>query len=59
MAFEQLKTVYRAAGAVGHAVLDADHDGRLGGALDDARGENADDAAMPAFAVDHQQAVGG
>jgi hypothetical protein len=37
---------------VGHAVFHADHDGRLGGALDNARGENADDAAMPAFAVD-------
>jgi hypothetical protein len=56
---EQLKAVDGAAGAVRHAVFDADHDGRLGGALDDARGENADDAAMPAVAVDDQQAVGG
>ena len=42
-----------------HAVFDADDDGRLGGALDDARGENADDAAMPAVAVDDEEAVGG
>ncbi len=56
---EQLEAIHRAAGAVGHAVFDADHDGGLGGALDDARGENADDAAVPAFAVDDQQAVGG
>jgi hypothetical protein len=44
---------------VGDAVFNADDDGRLGGALDDARGENADDAAMPAVAVDDEQAVGG
>ena len=56
---EQLESVDGAAGAVGHAVFDADHDGRLGGALDDARGEDADDAAMPAVAIDHQQPVGG
>ena len=56
---EQMKAVDGAAGAVGHAVFDADDDGRLGGALDDARGEDADDAAMPAVAVDDEQAVGG
>ncbi len=58
---EQLKSVDGAAGAVGDAiaVFHADDDGRLGGALDHARGENADDAAMPAVAVDDQQAVGG
>ena len=56
---EQREAVDGAAGAVGHAVFDADDDGRLGGALDDARGENADDAAMPAVAVDDEQAVGG
>ncbi len=56
---EELEAVDGAAGAVGHAVFDADNDGGFGGALDDARGEDADDAAMPAFAVDQQQAVGG
>ena len=56
---EKLEAVDGAAGAVGHAVFNADDDGGLGGALDDARGENADDAAVPALAVDHQQAVGG
>ena len=56
---EQRKAIDGSAGAVGDAVFDADHDGRLGGALDHARSENADDAAMPAVAVDHEQAVGG
>ena len=55
---EEREAVDGAAGAVGHAVFHADHDGGLGGALDDARGENADDAAMPAVAVDDEQAVG-
>jgi hypothetical protein len=48
--FQQRKAVDGAAGAVGDAVFHADDDGRLGGAVDDARGENADDAAMPSFA---------
>ena len=60
---EQGKSVDGAAGAVGDtaigAVFDADDDGGLGGALDDARGENADDAAMPAVAVDDEKPVGG
>ncbi len=43
---------------MGDAVFDADDDGGLGGALDDARGEDADDAAMPAVAVDDEQACG-
>ncbi len=38
--------------------FDADYDGGFGGALDDARGENADNAAMPAVAVDDEEAVG-
>ena len=59
MASSSVKAVDGAAGAVRHAVFDADHDGRLGGALDHARGQDADDAAMPAVAVDHQQAAGG
>ena len=59
---EEDESVDGAAGAVGNfavgAVFNADDDGRLGGALDDARGENADDAAMPAVAVDDEKAVG-
>ena len=55
---EQVEAVDGAARAVGDAVFNADDDGGLGGALDDARGEDADDAAMPAFAIDDQQAVG-
>ena len=38
-----------------HAIFNADDEGRLGGALHNARGKNADDAAMPAVAIDHQQ----
>ena len=56
---EELKSVDGAAGAVGDAVFDADDDGGLGGALDDAGGEDADDAAMPAFAIDDRRPVGG
>ena len=56
---EQLESVDGAAGAVRDAVFDADDDGRLGGAFDHARGEDADDAAMPAVAVDNEQALGG
>ena len=41
-----------------YAVFDADDDGGFGGALDDAGGEDADDAAMPAFAVDEEQTIG-
>src|ERR1039458_9840549 len=56
---KERKAVDRAAGAMGYTVFHADDDGRLGGAFDDARGENADDAAMPAIAVDDEEAVGG
>ncbi len=56
---EKGESVDGAAGAVGHAVFNADDDGGLGGALDDARGEDADDAAMPAVAIDDEKAVGG
>ena len=55
---EEREAVDRAAGAMSDAVFDADDDGGLGGALDDARGENADDAAMPAVAIDDEEAVG-
>jgi hypothetical protein len=54
---EQMEAIDGAAGAVGDTVFYADHDGRLGGALDDAGGENADDAAVPAVAVNEQQPV--
>ena len=55
---QEREAVDRAARAIGDAILDADDDGGLGGALDNARGEDADDAAMPAFAVDDEQAIG-
>ena len=56
---EKGESIDGAAGAVGYAVFNADDDGGLGGALDHARGEDADDAAMPAIAVDDEEAVGG
>ena len=56
---EQLEAIHRAAGAVGDSVLNADHDGWFRGPLHHARCQNADDAAMPALAVDDQQPVGG
>ena len=56
---EELEAVDGAAGAVGHAVLDADHDGGPGSALDDARGEDADDSAMPTYAIDDEKAIVG
>ena len=55
---EEREAIDGAAGAVSYAVLHADNDGRLGGALDDARSENADNAAMPAIAVDDEETVG-
>ena len=59
---EKMEAVDGAAGAVGNfavgAILDADNDGGLGGALDDTRGEDADDAAMPAFSIDDKEAIG-
>jgi hypothetical protein len=56
---EQRKAVHRAARAVSHAVLDADDNGRLGGALNHARGQNTDHAPMPAVPVHHEQALSG
>ena len=60
---KEREAVDRTAGAVGNAALgaflDADDDGGLGGALDDARGENADNTAMPSVTVDNEEAVGG
>ena len=59
---EEREAVDGAAGAVGDfslgAVFNADDESRLGGALDYARGENADDAAMPTVAIDDEEAVG-
>src|SRR5579871_3493095 len=54
--FEQRKAVDRSPGAVSDTVLHADYEHRLGGALHHTRGENADDAAMPAISVEHEQA---
>ena len=51
MAFEQVKAGDGTAGTVGFAVFPRDDDGGLAGLLDDARGENADDAPVPAVAV--------
>jgi len=56
---EEMESVDGAAGAVSDTVFNADDNGGLRGALDDARGEDADDAAVPAFAVDDEEAVGG
>ena len=55
---EEGEAVDRAARAVRDAIFHADDEGGLGGALDNARGENADDAAMPPIAVDHEEPVG-
>ena len=57
--FEQLKAVDGAAGAVRDAVFNADDERGFGGTFDDARGEDADDAAMPAIAIDDDEACGG
>ncbi len=54
---EQLKPINRAARAIGHAIFNADHDSGFGSAFDHARGEDADDAAMPAVAVNNQQPI--
>jgi len=56
---EQVEAVNGAAGAVGDAVFNADDDGGPGGALDDAGGKDADDAAMPSLALDDEEAGGG
>ena len=57
--FEQLEAVDRSTRAVRHAVFHADHDGRFGGALYDARSQDADDTAMPSIAIEHEQSFGG
>ena len=49
---EQMEAGDRAAGAVGLAIFVRDDQRGLTGAVDHARGEDADDAAMPAVAVD-------
>ena len=55
---EQLETIDAATGAMGDstvgAVFNADDDGRLGGAFDDTRGEDAEDAAMPVGVVEDE-----
>ena len=59
---EEGEAIDGAAGAVGDfslgAVFDADDESGLGGALDYARGENANDAAMPTVAIDDEETVG-
>ena len=57
--FEQLKAIDGTAGAVGDAIFNANYDGGLGGAFYHARGEDADDAAMPSVALDNEHAAGG
>ena len=60
---EELKSVNAATGAVGDfavgSVFDADYDCGLGGPFDYTGGEDADDTAMPAVAVNDEEAVGG
>ena len=41
-----------------HSIFNADYQRWLGGALDDAGGENADDAAVPSVAVDDEEPGG-
>ncbi len=53
---EQLKSVDGSARTVGNAVFNADDERRFGGAFDNARSEDADDAAMPAVAIDNDEA---
>ena len=54
---EKLEAVDGATRAVGDAILNADDDGWLCGAFNDARGEDADDAAMPSVAFDDEKAA--
>ena len=51
--FEQVKGANRAAGAEGFLAFARDHERRPVVALDHARGRDADDAPVPAFAIDH------
>ena len=46
-------------GALPHAVLHADHDGGPVEALDDAGGDDADDAGVPALGVEDEAGVPG
>ena len=55
--FEQMEAGDGAAGAVGLAVFMAEHERGTAGALDHARGEDAEHAAMPAVAIDDEAAV--
>src|SRR5579859_7057612 len=50
---QKMKTWNGAAGAVSLAAFERDHDCRTPRPVDHARGEDANDAAMPAFAFDH------
>ena len=53
---EQMKAIDRSARSMRNAIFHADHDGGLGGALHHARSKDADDAAMPAVAIDNHEA---
>ena len=53
---KQMEVFNGPAGAVGLTILVRNHKRRFSGCLDDARRQNADHAAMPAFAVEHQAA---
>src|ERR1017187_5645112 len=54
--FQQHEPVDRAAGAMGNAIFNADHNGRTRGAFNDARCEDADDPAVPAVSINDEQA---
>ena len=54
---QQMKARDRAAGAVGLAAFERDHHRRTPHTVDHARGQNADDAAMPPFSFDHDAAA--
>ena len=56
--FEQLKAIDGSAGAVRHAVFDADNERGLCRTFHYTRGEDADDAAMPAVAVHNNEVCG-
>ena len=56
---EELEPINATTGTMGDAVFNADNNGGLGGAFDHARGEDADDTAMPAVAVDEQEVISG
>src|SRR6201994_729041 len=54
--FEQMEAGNGAAGAVGLAIFVTEDERGTTGALDDARGEDAEHAAMPSVAVDDETA---